>query len=234
VNEIGILAASFMDKSGYGNDRTGLRPWPASIVEPLRRGTIEELRWSHLFSSETSRFGRMDHLSRLGLMAVELLDADLPRLASAERDSMGVCVETHSGCTVTDMRFLEMPLASTFAYTLPSTVVGEICIQHRFRGPVMCLLPAQDHSGSVEVALGWLRRGEASAGICVACEAPEKKIAAPGLAPHDPTTGGWLGCALLIGSRAGATRAYPLRMNSLSCLARSLCALDKNAPAQGA
>jgi hypothetical protein len=230
MNDFGILAASFMNESGYGNDRTGLLPWPAPVSEELRRGNLEALRWSTLFDSETSRFGRMDLLSRLGLMAVELLDASFAQMEPAERDSMGVCVETRSGCIVTDRRFLEMPLASTFAYTLPSTVIGEICIQHRFRGPVMCLLLAPGQEGAMEPALGWLRRGEASATVCVSCEAPENKIATAALPPHDPTIGGWLGCAVLIGSRAGAKREGNWRPDSLPMLARSLCILGDNAP----
>lgn len=234
MSDFGILAASFMNREGYGNDRTGLRPWPALLADALRRGELEALRWSTLFTSEVSRFGRMDLFSRLGLMAVELLDADFPSMQPVQRDATGVCVETLSGSTATDRRFLQMPLASTFAYTLPSTVLGEICIQHRFRGPVMCLLPVRGQAGSLETARGWLKRGESSAAVCVACDLPDKKIAAAVLSTHDAIIDDWLGCAVLIGSRTGAIREHPWRSGTLPQLARSLCTLNNPAPGHGA
>jgi hypothetical protein len=233
VNKPVIKAASFIATEGYGNDQTGLVPWPTPIAEALRRGDLESVRWGTLFDSETSRFGRMDVLSRLGLMAVELLHAKFERMGPAERDAVGVCVETRSGCAVTDLRFLQSPLASTFAYTLPSTVIGEICIRHRLRGPVMCLLPVPSQGGSLEVALGWLERDEAGACVCVACDYLDKKIAASVLSPDDMPAGGWQGCAVLIGPSRGEIRELPWRLDSLPRLARSLCSLDSRTPTLG-
>ncbi len=233
MNRPVILAASFLDLTGYGNDRAGLRPWPALVAEALQRGELESLRWGTLFNSETSRFGRMDLLSRLGLMAVELLEAGFEAMEPAQRDAVGVCVETRSGCTATDMRFLQLPLASTFAYTLPSTVLGEICIRHRFRGPVMCLLPAPGQAGSLETALGWLKRGEAGACVCVACDQLDKKIAASMPSPDNIPAGGWQGCAVWLGRRTGGSREHPWRLDSLPRLARRLCSLGNRAPGHG-
>jgi hypothetical protein len=232
MSDFVIRAASFIGMEGHGNDCTGFRPWPAPVADALQRGELEALRWGTLFSSEASRFGRMDILSRLGLMAVELLDAGFDTLEPAQRDTVGVGVETLSGCLVTDVRFLQMPLASTFAYTLPSTVVGEICIRHRFRGPVMCLLPVPGQSGGLETALGWLRRGEASVCVCVACDCWDKKIATSVLPPQDSPAGGWQGCAVLLGWRTGARREQPLEADadSIPRLARSYCAAAGNAP----
>jgi hypothetical protein len=234
MSDFAILATSFMGQDGQGNDRTGLRPWPAPVAEALQRGELEALRWGTLFRSETSRFGRMDLLSRLGLMAVELLDAHFEAMEPAQRDAVGVCVETRSGCAVTDGRFLQMPLASTFAYTLASTVVGEICIRHGFRGPVMCLLPVPGQDGSLPTAFGWLSRGEAGACVCVACDLVDKKFAAPPFSPQDGPTGGWQGGAVLIGRRAGANPGNPWRFESLPRLARSLCPGGNHAPTDGA
>ena len=233
MNDVVIQAASFIDAAGFGNDRTGRRPWLAPVAEALERGELESLRWGSLFNSETARFGRMDFLSRLGLMAVELLDAGFEKLDPAGRDTVGVCVETRSGCAATDVRFLEMPLASTFAYTLPSTVVGEICIRHRFRGPVMCLLPVAGGTGALAVGLGWLQRGEAGACVCVACDQLDKKVAASGVSPDDIPAGGWQGCAVLLGRRTGAIRERPWRWETLPELARLLCASDHPAADPG-
>jgi 3-oxoacyl-(acyl-carrier-protein) synthase len=222
MNPFAVLAASFIGGEGFGNDRTRLRPWPETVAGALQRGELEALSWSTLFRSETSRFGRMDLLSRLGLMAVELLDAGFETLEPARRDAVGVCVETCSGCTATDAQFLQTPLAGIFAYTLPSTVLGEICIRHRFRGPILCLLPVSGQGGSLEAAMGWLNRGEADACVCVACDLMDKKFAASALSPHDAPGGGWQSCAVLIGRRTGASREHPWRPDSLPRLARSL------------
>jgi hypothetical protein len=230
MNQYAILAASFMDRDGWGNDRTRLRPWPESVAGALQRGEVEALIWDALFSSETSRFGRMDLLSRLGLMAVELLDAGFETMTPEQRDAVGVCVETRSGCTATDAQFLRTPLASAFAYTLPSTVLGEICIRHRFRGPVLCLAPVSGQGGSLEAALGWLNRGEAGACVCVACDLMDKRFAASVLSPQDVPGGGWQGCAVLMGRGSGASGGQPCRPDSLPRLARSLVALGIRAP----
>jgi hypothetical protein len=155
-------------------------------------------------------------------MAVELLDAGFEALEPAQRDAVGVCVETCSGCIAADAQFLQTPMAGTFAYTLPSTVLGEICIRHRFRGPVLCLLPVSGRGGWLEAALGWLNRGEADACVCVACDLMDKKFAASITSPHDAPGGGWQSCAILIGRRTGAGREHPLRPESLPRLARSL------------
>ena len=228
-----IKAASILTREGYGNDRLGRRPWPPPVAESLQRGDGDGLRWSTLFPSETSRFGRMDGLSRLGLMAVELLEADFGAMQPAQRDLVGVCVETHSGCVATDLRFLQAPLASTFAYTLPSTVLGEICIRHRLRGPVMCLLPVPGQGGALETARAWLHRGEADACVCVACDHMDKKVAASGFSRDDMPAGGWQGCAVLVGRAAGESREYSWPSDSLSELARSLCSRVPAAPGSG-
>jgi hypothetical protein len=224
MSQFAILAASFISAEGCGNDRTRLRRWPETVAAALQRGEVEALSWSTLFRSETSRFGRMDLLSRLGLMAVELLDAGFETWEPAQRDAVGVCVETCSGCTAADAQFLQTPLAATFAYTLPSTVLGEICIRHRFRGPILCLLPKPGQGGSLEAALGWLNRGEADACVCVACDLMDKKFAASMLSPQDAPGGGWQSGAVLIGRQTGASRKYPLRPDWLPRLARSLVA----------
>ena len=223
MNPFTIQAASYLGPEGHGNDRTGLRPWSGPSAGALQRGDLETLHWSTLFASDTSRFGRMDLLSRLGLMAVELLDAGFEHLDPPQRDAMGVCVETRSGPLATDWRFLQRPLASTFAYTLPSTVIGEICIRHRFRGPVMCLFPCRGQAGSLETALGWLRRGEAGSCVCVVCDVADKEVATRlSLAEH-AFPSGWQGGAVWLGRSAGRDRQHPWQPGPLADLARALC-----------
>ena len=72
-----ILAASYLGPEGHGNDLTGLRPWPAQLNGAFQHGNLTELHWTLVFASDPGRFSRMDLMSRLGLIAAELLDAGL-------------------------------------------------------------------------------------------------------------------------------------------------------------
>lgn len=196
-----ILAHSHLSPDGYGNDRTGQRPWPANIRPALQSGDLDALHWSHLFPTEAQRFARMDWLSRVALLAVELLDVPFDRLEPQTRDRTGVCLETSSGCLTTDLRFLQVaPRPSLFTYTLPSTAIGEICIRHRLRGPVLCLLSANANGQqALTEATDWVARGDADAALCVRCEALASD--ARSCLPEDAfaSTAAWFGDALLIG-----------------------------------
>lgn len=219
-----VQAVSYLGPEGWGNDRLGLRSWPSETAAALESGDLERLHWSSLFSTDPSRFGRMDGLSRLGLMAVELLDAGFGDLDPARRDAMGVCVETRSGSLATDVRFLRLATAGTFAYTLPSTVLGEVCIRYRFRGPVLCLQPGgSDQGEALEVALGWLKRGEAEACVCIGCELPDKEVAARLALPEHARLGDWHGCAVLVGRQTRESGGPLWPCGSLSSLARARC-----------
>jgi 3-oxoacyl-(acyl-carrier-protein) synthase len=218
-----ILAASYLGPEGYGNDQTGLRNWPAPLSEVLRRGKIEELRWSALFKSEAQRFARMDWLSRLGLMAVELLDARFETRDAKDLEQTGVCVETASGCLTSDTEFLRLPRPTVFSYTLPSTVIGEICIRHRFKGPMLCLMSSGNSTrDALDEAAAWLREGSAKSCLCVSCEAVSPDAAAL-LPPDLALENTWQACALLLGKKSGGPREHSLGKSTLTETCRRLC-----------
>jgi 3-oxoacyl-(acyl-carrier-protein) synthase len=225
VNPPAILAASYLGPEGHGNDLTGLRAWPARLNEALQRGELDGLHWSLVSDSDPSRFARMDLMCRLGLMAAELLDAGFDAMPEARRERIGVCVETFAGSLDTDIRFAQKPRPSIFAYTLPSTVIGEICIRYRLKGPVLCLVSADAAGNNAAVeAAGWLESGDAGACLCLSCEALDRKTAvAAGLHGHLPPDG-WHACALLIGGREGAPRERPFAPGPLLEICRKLCA----------
>jgi 3-oxoacyl-(acyl-carrier-protein) synthase len=228
-----ILAASYLGPAGQGNDLTGLRPWPAQLNAAFQQGDLAELHWSLIFASDPGRFSRMDLMSRLGLMAAELLDAGLQCLAPEQRDRIGVCVETCAGSLATDLRFLQTPRASIFTYTLPSTVIGEICIRYHLRGPVLCLVtPPGPEQGSLAEAAHWLDQEDAAACLCVGSEAVEPESA--NLLPQGFCRPQWQACAVLLGQAAGKLRQYPLTTNqskteSLAGRCWNLCREAKHA-----
>jgi 3-oxoacyl-(acyl-carrier-protein) synthase len=104
------------------------------------------------------RFGRLDRLSQLALVAAHgaLESASAPGLA-AER--IGLVLGTACGAHLSNELFwrsLQQPDAASpglFAYTLPSSAAGEISIHLGIKGP--CLTLAHDTtSGLAALALG--------------------------------------------------------------------------------
>ena len=121
MSDIVIKAAGWLGPDGFGNDLAGLANWPVPLGEALRRGELEELRWSDLFNSEAPRFARMDWLSRLGLMAVEQLETRFEAWDAPDREQTAVCVETAVfGCSFAFVVSFFMVLAGCLAGFLAS------------------------------------------------------------------------------------------------------------------
>lgn len=118
------------------------------------------------------RFGRLDLLSQLALLSVESLKIDL---AGVKFDRVGVCMAVEAGSLSTDIEYwkgrneIGGPSPTLFAYTLPSSAIGEIAIRYRFTGPNLCFV------GSDEMLLAeareLIKRKEADGCVCVACNA---------------------------------------------------------------
>ncbi len=220
-----IRAASYLGPEGFGNDQTGRRPWPVSLAAAFQRHDLARLHWSVLFKSDPSRSARMDLMSRLGLMATELLDAGLDSLPPERRERIGVCVETCAGSLATDVRFLRTPKPTLFTYTLPSTVIGEICIRYRLKGPVLCLLSAEPSGRSaLTEALDWLDQDDAEACLCLEAEVIDLEVPEVLPWPKDLPAVGWQAGALLLGTREGKRREHPLAAGNLLEICRRLCA----------
>ena len=117
------------------------------------------------------RFGRLDLLSQLALLAVESLGVNFD---AVPRDRIGICLAVRAGSLTTDVEYWKGRLAAggpsptLFAYTLPSSAIGEIAIRHRITGPNLCLIG--NDQALLPEARDWIRRGEADACVCVACD----------------------------------------------------------------
>lgn len=158
-----MITASYIGPEGFGNSRIGLQPWPSGMAEVFQHGEVPDAAWAALFSASCPRFGRMDELSRLALMAVELLGVEF-----TNKDEVGLLLETQCGSLLADQQFLRTLSPSVFTYTLPSTAIGEICIRHKLRGPVLCLMTENgDGSQALEQGQVWLRSGETRNCLCV-------------------------------------------------------------------
>ena len=89
------------------------------------------------FSGQYPKFHKMDHLSRLGWLAAEVL------LQAAEPEDhlpgeVAVVLSNRSASLDADARYYntvkDIPSPALFVYTLPNIVIGEICIRHGFKG----------------------------------------------------------------------------------------------------
>jgi 3-oxoacyl-(acyl-carrier-protein) synthase len=211
-----IHAASYLGPDGFGNDRTGWRAWPPPLAESLRRGRLAGLHWSLVSASDPSRFLRMDLMCRLGFMAAELLDVNFEAQSEAIRERTGVCLESFTGSLDADIRFAQTPRPSIFAYTLPSTVIGEICIRFRLKGPVLSWIATDTEGGNTLVeAADWLRAGEADAVLCLGIEALDREQADAISLPDNLRPPGWHAAALLLGQDEQIPRSRPLLPGSL-------------------
>lgn len=118
-----------------------------------------------------SRFGRLDLMSQLALLAVEKLGVNFDLLP---RERIAICLAAKAGSLSTDVEFWKGrdaaggPSPTLFAYTLPSAALGEIAIRHRLTGPNLCFVG--DDKMLLPEATDLLQRGEADACVCVYCE----------------------------------------------------------------
>ena len=228
MNHFAILAASYLGPEGFGNDQTGLGVWPAPLTEELRRGELDGLHWSLVSDTDPSRFLRMDLMCRLGFMAAELLDAKFDAMPDSRRDRIGVCVESFTGSLDTDIRFAKTPRPSIFAYTLPSTVIGEICIRFRLKGPVLSLVaPTAGGADAVAESAEWLRAGDAEMALCLSIEALNRETANGISLPEYLHPPGWHAGALLLGRNENSAQTRPLGNGPLVELCRKLCFAPK-------
>lgn len=91
------------------------------------------------------KFFKMDSLSRLGFVAVELLMQVVEE--DFNKEKVALILTTDDGCLEVDERFEEsrQTLASPalFVYTLPNIVAGEICIRNGFKGEQMLFVASE-------------------------------------------------------------------------------------------
>lgn len=129
-----------------------------------------------------ARLQRMDRLCALALVACDaaLLDAAIdPRTPVFAGDDSGVIFGTAYGCHATNedyyRSYLDAGLQSAsprlFAYTLPSSPVGEISIHYGIKGPATAL--AQGATAGLDAVLDGMRqieRGRAGRALVVAAD----------------------------------------------------------------
>src|SRR6184192_2205372 len=124
------------------------------------------------------RFGRLDLCSQLAVVAVEKLGVNFDLFA---RDRIAICLAAEQGSLATDSEYwkgrdaIGGPSPSLFAYTLPSSALGEIAIRHRITGLNLCFFGGDNLLAAEAEHL--LQTGEADGCICVVCRVITSELA---------------------------------------------------------
>jgi len=124
------------------------------------------------------RFGRLDLCSQLAVLAVEKLGLDFDSLP---RDRIGICLAVKAGSLATDLEYWKARDAAgglsptLFAYTLPSSALGEISIRHRITGPNLCFFGGDDVLAAEASYL--IQSGEAEGCLCISCQVITPEVA---------------------------------------------------------
>ena len=102
---------------------------------------------------EYSRFFKMDLLSKLSFLGVEVLKKQLPTIAGYAADEVALVFANSNSSEDTDHKFAasyikdKAPSPSLFVYTLPNILIGEIAIRNGWYGEnLFAVLPELDGS----------------------------------------------------------------------------------------
>ena len=106
------------------------------------------------FDINYSRFYKMDNLSKLGLLASEILLKDSFEKEKYRPEDIGLIFSNANSSLDTDQKYMasvtDIPRSSLFVYTLPNIVTGEICIRNNFKGEAAFFLFKNFNAGFIE------------------------------------------------------------------------------------
>ena len=85
------------------------------------------------------KFYKMDNLSKLGFLGVELLKTKRPELMEKSDDAIAMVFQNQMSCLESDVMHQEQvnrqsPSPAVFVYTLPNIVIGELSIRNKWYG----------------------------------------------------------------------------------------------------
>jgi hypothetical protein len=89
-------------------------------------------------SMDYPKFHKMDMLSKLGLLAAEILLKDTDHRGKYRGEETGIVLSNTNGSLDVDLKYAKTMHAGAspalFVYTLPNIVIGEIAIRHKIKG----------------------------------------------------------------------------------------------------
>lgn len=89
-------------------------------------------------SIDYPKFFKMDKLSKLGMLAAEVLLRGTAIIGRYAPEKVGIVLSNANASLDADMKYMEsvrsIPSPALFVYTLPNIVIGEISIRYGFKG----------------------------------------------------------------------------------------------------
>jgi hypothetical protein len=84
------------------------------------------------------KFYKMDNLSKLGILAADVLLKDASWIKNYSPEDVGIVLSNANASLDTDIKYYktvkDFASPALFVYTLPNIMIGEICIRHHFKG----------------------------------------------------------------------------------------------------
>jgi hypothetical protein len=110
------------------------------VLDNKHKNNLEE--WLHKAYDELKinypKFYKMDNLSKLGLIASEVVLTGRVLKDEFRAEEIAVILSNASASLDTDIKYfnstVNLPSPALFVYTLPNIVMGEICIRHGLKG----------------------------------------------------------------------------------------------------
>jgi hypothetical protein len=123
------------------------------------------------FGFQYPKFYKMDHLSKLGWLAAELLLSKGFDPGNYQPEDIAVVLSNSNASLDTDYKYMEtvkeIPSPAVFVYTLPNIMIGEICIRHKFKGENAFFVFESFDAGFIhEYVRDLMEHGTARACIC--------------------------------------------------------------------
>jgi len=168
---------------------TGMGCGKDEEIFDMVEGTLPRLTRKTAFNQPCQRFGRMDNYTRLGLSAIAfaLKDAGIENWEG--KRNIGIIASTINGCLDTDIRYYDTVIPEAgkltspnlFAYTLPSSFIGEAAIKFGLTGVSFVISePSYTSLWCLRMALINLAGGQVEkilSGVCdLTCPHPYSKF----------------------------------------------------------
>lgn len=127
------------------------------------------------FRTDYPKFFKMDSLSKLGFLSVEVLLQNENPLVKYPAEKIGIILTNTSSSLEIDEKHLEtisdrdqyFPSPSNFVYTLPNIMAGEVAIRHKFKGENAVLISESfDPSLICSITSQAFAAGALNCGIC--------------------------------------------------------------------
>ena len=125
-----------------------------------------------LLELDYPKFYKMDQMSKLGFLAVELLKTVWYKKDDFE-DNLGLCFFNSTSCQESDLKYWNNVKQgkvnpSLFVYTLPNIVIGEITIRNKWYGEsIFCIQNKTETKKVDQIIESWFKLKKAK--YCIRC-----------------------------------------------------------------